>query len=331
LVGDKTLSVVASRITSLEGETMLSVKRVLGLAVAAVAGVACSSHAAPIDFGGYTGPITLKFSNFDVGSQYIVAPGTPANTVLASNETAADLLPHVPPLGANPDEDSWGIARVSTITKGTTGNGDTLYSRSSNSTEIDALFWGGDDVYVATGNGDSQFIHSNGLHIAFFLNPTGTFPADGAGNPTSSPATRINLDPNAPIFAGVTSGTPWLTMNSVAGFDPTFPTDQFFTQFSPSGALAGGLASQGGLFAELGAAGDYGTGSANNTLVGSVPGPDVRIQFTGVLDTTPTGWLIDSNDPAVATAIVPEPTSIALIGALSAIGASFRPSRRRAK
>ena len=65
------------------------------------------------------GAITIKYSNFDMGTVYNVAPGSYGTSNPATGQTALNALPQTPATASFGGEDSWGIAVVASIEDGT--------------------------------------------------------------------------------------------------------------------------------------------------------------------------------------------------------------------
>lgn len=302
----------------------------------------------------YTGPVTMKFRNWDTGTLYAVPDGT---TVGEGNMDALPVVPGFPPnsFGA---EDSWGVVQLTEIWG---AQNQLLWSGAIPGTpEITGLFWGERDTYLSqttTVQGISQDIHGVGFKIAFWEdanrdlgNPPGTY--GGSGNTGTARRTAET------VFEGASEGNLLWTGNSVPGFDPNFPNDEFFTTFSPSGAIFNGLNAFGGMYIDLGTVysdgadgqpgvagvdddgingiddiGERGfAGSDDVAMLGSGNGlfdtsqpVDWRIAFTGKPDGTGQ-FLVLSDDP-IDTAIVPEP--ITMFGMLLGVGGVARYVRRR--
>jgi hypothetical protein len=287
--------------------------------VAAVAGIlATGTTASAAILMGYNGPVTIKLSNYDTGTQYHIT-----QDATYVGETVLDSLLQTPSPGALAGEDAWTIMVVQQILAGQDGSGAILYERGSASTEITAIIWGTRDTYLKVTNAGTalevQDIHSVGLHAAFFEDLAKNYSG------TAGPSARDNSDPNKPWYPTVTDGTPLWTMNSAPGFNSLFPSDEFFTTYSPSGNLLGGLAAAGGFYADFGAVPGYGTGPDNGQWASPANQPDLSVQFTGRLGSF--NWLVNSEDPVLGT-MVPEPGSAMIMAGLGLLGLARRRARR---
>ena len=321
--------------------------------------LALSTQAGAITFlQPYQGPVTMKFIDWDVGTLYGIAD--PANPV--QGEANLDALnPQWPPPNSFCAEDMWGAAQLTTI-RGQ--NNELLWSAAIPGTpEITGLFFGERDTYFdqsTTGGNITQYIHGQGVRIAFWEdanndlgNPPGTYPGGNTGTARRTAEA---------VFEGATEGTLLWTLNSGPGWDVTYPNDEFFTTYSPSGGiLPGGFNALGGMMAdvgtiytcgpdgapgqvnvdddldgitdnlsELGFAGsdDVPMTGTNNWLFCGTPDDGVadwRIGFTGKPDSS-LEFMVISDDP-IDTCVVPEPVTMA--GLLLGIGCLGRYVRRR--
>jgi hypothetical protein len=303
----------------------------------------------------YAGPVTMKFRNWDTGTLYNIPDG-PATV----GEAAMDALPIVPGFPPNSfgSEDSWGVVQLTEIYG---DQNQLLWSAAIPGTpEITGLFWGERDTYISqttSVQGISQDIHGVGFKIAFWEDAN-----KDLGNPPGQYVSSANVGTDRRIaeelFEGATEGNLLWTGNSVPGFDPNFPNDEFFTTFSPSGAIFFGLNAFGGMYIDLGtvytdgADGEPGVagfdddgingvddigergfaGSDDVAMLGSgnqlfdTSGPvDWRIAFTGKPDGTGE-FLVLSDDP-IDTTIIPEP--ITMLGMLLGMGGVARYVRKR--
>ena len=257
---------------------------------------------AAIDLGGYTGAVSMKFTNWDAGVLYQVADG------LYVGEATLDGLAQTPPSQAF-GRDSWGVARLDSIT-GVDGTGQEidLWNRFEATSEITALFWGERDTYLnqTTVSGDTiQVIRGVGMKIAFWEDPN-----KDLGTPTTAGGTLRRTAEG--VFTGATEGTLLWTLNSVPGY-VAGSNDEFFTTFFPD--ATGRPNADGGLWANVGTVtldgGGTLTGTMNDMFAHTAGEADWRIKFTG--DPSSGGFQVLSNDSVFAT-IVPEPATMGLLG-----------------
>ena len=294
--------------------------RIARWAVTVAVVLALAVPAGAVSLGGYAGPIKMKFSDLDTGTLYGAGDGT------WTGEATLDGLAQTPPPNRFGIEDTWGISRLTVIEDGV---GNTLWDRNTSSSEIVSIFWGERDTYLqqtTTSGNVVQDIHGVGMKIAFWeVNPA-NIALPGAFTTANRTAEDVVTGLN-------TGGTLLWTLNSVAGFDANFPTDEFFGQYSPTGSVFGPFNAQGGMLADLGTVTLFGggtlTGTQNDMFVPTPVGvADWRIVFTGVVpNAANTGFLVLSDDPILATTVVPEP--LTMIGMLMGAGTVVRYVRKR--
>lgn len=261
--------------------------------------VVAGTAGADVIIGGQTipnGPLVMKYVNYDVGALYTVGNG------LYVGDANLNALPQTAPTGGRAGEDSWAIFRVESISNA--NQTVTYYNRYTAAAEITGIVWGEKDTYLnQTGAGSSltQDIHGVGMHVAFFVDSSKNF------DPTLGPSARA-ADGSYPT---VTDGQLIWTFNSVAGWDVSFPGDEFFTTFRPNAGV-GDTSANGGMFAGLGSVPLFGTGAWNGDLDpnGVASGVAARLDFTGAVGSD--GWMVNSNDPVRLT-LVPEPGTMAVL------------------
>lgn len=317
------------------------------LALAGTAALfAGTSQAASLNFGGYYGPIFIKYSNFDVGRIYAQAPGTTTATaplvdLLPQTDAASPFAP-VAGGGLNPvtgstnaAEDTWGIAKVSEIHAGTDGFAPLIYQAGNpgfqGNTQITVIYFGGNDIQVTTdATGTKQSTAVNNIQLGFFASDV-TNPLDGV-NLSAAPTAAARG--NGPIsYPGITDGTLIFSFRGVAGSFADNPlaeqesnVDLVVLNNPPTGATVG----TGSLFLDKSAI-DFGSGPVTGTengFIGSNVGPDASVQFTTRQGTR--DWTVTSDDPALAT-VVPTPSSMAMGGMLMLGGLLMRSVRRSRK
>lgn len=275
----------------------------------------------------YTGPVTIKMFNYDMGTvytNYVLGTtygysGVRTNIGYQAGVTALDAQTFLQATGArtipggygNTLEDSWGIARVTGIY---TPDNYAVWTPAVKSNEITAMFWGQQDFWLRQAGIDVQAIDGVGMHVDFYEDPAMNY------TPTNGALWRAGLSG----YTNTTDGTLILRTSTVAGFIHGAGAD-------------GGLATEvESLFNETA---DTGTGDAYLSVYDSttrdynqfngnmfvdllgVTNADIKLEFT----TSPTTvgpvnakWLVSSQDP-LTTAAVPEPMQIALLVAGGAV------------
>lgn len=291
-----------------------------------------SGHAIGEIFTG--GGFRINLQNFDMGSTYPSGAvgsavgfgegGTAAN--LAAGITALNTIQTAPPTGRVGVEDTWGIARIVTITDLA---GAVIWSETGKNAQITSMFYGEQDFYVQQLANGFQHINGTDLNVDFYfqskLDPTYT-----AYNPLLGSAGRIDAD----SYTTVTDGTLFLQTQSTGGF------------IHGPGTL-GGLATE---FLSVYNATSGGTGQAYLSVVGGTDaaqfntngfvspfGTGNTADLYAAFTTTPTDvgdWLVASNDPITGSmggTNVPDSGSTLLMlgGALVCLG--LRQSRKSRK
>ena len=290
-----------------------------------------SGHAIGEVFTG--GGFRINLQNFDMGTTYATLGaagsaagfgqnGTGTQTVAGGISTLNSLAGQTAPTGAVGAEDSWGIARIITITDSV---GSVIWSEPAKNAQITMMFYGLQDFYIQQEANGIQTIDGVGLQADFYIQGK-----NEAGytqyNPLLGAGGRTALD----AYSTVTDGTKFLTTSSVAGFIHNAGAyGGLATQFeSKFNITAGGdgqtyLTVTGGTdqaqFNTNGFVSPFGTGAT----------ADLFAQFT----TAPTdvaNWLVRSNDPIVGTVAVPDGGStISLLGAaLALLGVCARRRNR---
>lgn len=288
----------------------------------------------------FAGQFRINLQDFDMGSLYptLGAPGTAAgygangtgaqtvaggistlNGIQSVGATGAQSQPTTlngvnQPASAGP-EDSWGIARIISITD---LSGGVVWSESGKNQQLTVVFYGEKDFYVNQLANGFQEYDGVGLHADLYLQNK-TDAAYTAYNPFLGSAGRTG----PATYATATDGMKILSTVSTGGF------------LHAAGTL-GGLATE---FASVFNATSGGTGQTylsvtggtqaamfNTDLYGSpyLPGvtADLFAQFTTVPNTSTGDWLVRSNDPVTgAFTPVPEASTygLAAVAALTGI------------
>jgi len=302
----------------------------------------------------FKGSFKINLINFDNGSLYQNL-GTPGNAAgYGANGTGTQTIPGgistldgvqaagstgaysqptvingVAQPASNSAEDSWGIARIQTITD---QFGSIVWSEGGKNAQLTIMFYGEKDFYVNQLAGGFQEIDGVGMHVDLYYQSK----TDGAYtqyNPLLGSSNRTGAN----SYNTVTDGELILSAVSTGGF------------IHDAGTL-GGLATE---FASNFNASSGGTGQMFMNVTGGSMGyafdqngfdspfvagksADLFGQFTTQVNGAPTvtfDWLGSSNDPVKGGfQPVPEPSTYGLAGAalLSGMVALRRRSQKRA-
>jgi hypothetical protein len=275
----------------------------------------------------FSGPFRINLQNFDMGSLYpdLGAPGTArgygANGTgtqsVAGGISTLNGLQTSGATGAVANEDTWGIARIISITDLA---GSVVWSETVKNAQLTVMFYGEQDFYVNQLANGFQEINGVGLHVDMYYQSK-TAPGYTQYNPLPGSAGRLT----ASQYATVTDGEMILSTLSTGGF------------IHNAGTL-GGLATE---FSSVFNATSGGTGQVYLNVTGGtqasmfnhdyftspyVPGAtaDLFAQFTTTINDPAVGdWLVRSNDPVTGNFFtpIPEPSTYGLIAAGALLGA----------
>jgi len=325
---------------------------ILAAAALAVPLMSASAHAASIGvddlFGGLRGHITFTYSNLDSGTSYFgsVAPPAGGTTgVIDLTQPANSGLNNLSAPGAVGNEDTWAVARVSSIqvngvtvwAAGTFNNpGNSFTGRAAG--EITAFVYGEHDTAIRLtdeGGGNTQLeAIGGGLQLALYYDDTPDY-YNGLLQP--GPGQRTGFT----TFTNVTDGQLILTGRSTPGLASPVnggPAPEFVstTLINSSGQVASG---HGGAYGNW-TANDSGVGAFNNAFfqdtsppfASDTPAHQFELRFdTSPQPALPTGWTASSNDPLITAlpAGVPLPSSASAGAFLCALAAVAKFGRRR--
>jgi len=283
------------------------------LATMVTLGGAGSALADPISLMGYTGPLTIKFTNYESFS------GLGDNGALQVGTT------------------NFGVFEITSINAGNGGTlpaGTPLWSPGGSNGFLVGTF---DNITISgiIPNGGGFQTQNTGGNFAIYQ--TAALPDFTLGTSAFTVGGCANA---AGCYTGISSGTDVVNYNLTPGADNVNPADTLFASLTGLTSPATGSASAFGVIDGGSDAAQFGTGgfttddatradlSFHDTFC-----PNVTANPTGNCSGTPTGvgnWAEISNDPVRLLAI-PEPTSLALIGAgLLGMGAMRRRLRRKA-
>ena len=312
--------------------------------IVAAVGVLASSAVAVTFRQSYTGPVTLKFNSFDMGTVYAV-PGGLVDGIAAVNAAPQGVYPAAnghyydtnglrdDAVGYDPvhREDGWGVLTLSQIYKSGFSASDPagwLWLAGDGGKEITVLFNRlVDNAIAPSGSAGGELIQSQNARFMMYENPVGTF------DPTLGSSGRTAMD----AYTGVTGGTLILegdvqpNVGAIAG--STGP-DEFEASFKPDASLTTGS----GTFASYieldpttaAAQRDY---SQFNTDSISAWDYDFSVNGTtipndGSLAPVVADWTVLNEDPFRGR-VIPEPLTMFSIGLASfAVGGYIRRRRQ---
>lgn len=282
----------------------------------------------------YSGAIRINLQDFDMGTLYPALGatgngagygqnGTGTQTV-AGGETTLNGIQTAAATGAIGSEDSWGIARIITITDLA---GNVVWSEPVKHAQLTVMFYGEQDFYVNQLANGFQEVDGSGMHVDLYLQNY-TDPLYTAYNPSAGSAGRTG----ASGYTTVTDGQLVLSTVSTADFIHPAGTlgglatefDSVFNQTS-GGSGQAYLSVTGGTYAK-----QFDQNYFSSPYVAGVTA-DLFAQFTTVVNSSTGNWLVSSNDPVTGDFVaVPEPSTYGLLGAafLSGIIALRRRSQK---
>jgi hypothetical protein len=255
-----------------------------------------SGHAIGEAFTG--GGFRINLQNFDMGTVYpTVAEGTTvgfgagggAGSVGAGITALNGIAGQTAPTGAVAPEDSWGIARIITITDLA---GSVIWSETNKNAEITMMFYGVQDFYMQQVENGFQHINGVDLQADFYFQDKNDV-GYTQYNPLLGSGGRTGQD----SYTTVTDGTQFLTTESVAGF--IHGPNEFggvATEFLSNFHLTAG--GNGQVYLQVTGGTDAAQFESNGFA--SPHGAGTTADLFAVFTTTPTSvsdWLVASNDP----------------------------------
>jgi hypothetical protein len=262
--------------------------------------------------------------------------GSPGAGVAGGEASLNALAGQRPPISGVPNEDSWGIIKITDIQSiGSDGVLHSVYNHLVSPYELTAMFWGVHDFYlnqVSAGSGlpgGGQIIDGTGLRVDIYSDLTKDF------DQTGGPGARGSVS----TYPTVTDGTLELSLLSTPGFinaNGTFggSATEFESNTSNVGYAAlnviGGSASTRPQFDTngIGFSGTSGTGFTPGLVTSAA---DIWFSFTSTPGTN--GWDINSNDPMLANiSAIPDGGSsvLMMIAGLACLGAAHLRRKQKA-
>lgn len=334
---------------------MLAALACVGFAPAARAQVTMSYEE---NFGTHTvgevfsGPFRINLQDFDMGTLYptsMGAPGTAAGygaggtgtQTVAGGIATLDGTQSLGTTGALPVqttvngvaqgagttglEDSWGIARIISITD---LSGGLVWSEAGKNAQLTVMFYGEKDFYINQLANGFQEIDGVGLNVDLFYQSKAAI-GYTASNPFPGSADR----PGVNGYATATDGNLILSAVSTGGFIHDAGTlGGLTTEFSSVYNQSSGGTGQ--TYLSVTGGSDADQFNQNYFMSPYVDGvtADLFAQFTTVPNMDTGDWLVRSNDPVTGAFVpVPEPSTDGLAGAalLSGVIALRRRFQKR--
>jgi len=302
----------------------------------------------------FSGPFRINLQNWDNGALYPNLGPTGTGMGYGQNGTGTQTVPGgiatldanqlvgatgaysqptvingVAQPASNSNEDSWGIARIVTITD---LFGAVVWSESVKNAQLTIMFYGEKDFYVNQLANGFQEIDGVGMHVDMYYQAktdpgyTQYDPLGGSGNRTG--ASTYNTVTDGTLILSAVSTSDFIHDTGVLGGRATEFASNFNSTSGGTGqmymSVTGGT--MGYAFDQNGFVSPFGTGRT----------ADLFGQFTTTVNGFPTvtfDWLGRSNDPVTGGfQPVPEPSTYGLAGAalLSGMVALRRRSQKRA-
>ena len=248
------------------------------------------------------GDLAFKYVNRDMGTIYDFTNGT---TYSDTGDPMDDLDINNPDniasqaLGAATingiEEDTWGIANVTTLDVGDDGSGE-WFPGVSNGKYLTIMFWGGYDIETSV-DGDIQRTFSVNVHMDIYE-------SDAAPDLTLGSSGRTGDT----TYTGITDGNLVLSLESTGGFFADNLFGEFLSNFNLT-ATNGDVAGDGQAYFSV-TGGAWAANFDTDTYVNGAAGTaDVYVRFTTDINdpvSASDDWLVTSDDPARAY-VVPLP------------------------
>ena len=305
----------------------------------------------------YNGPVTLKFTSWDMGVVYTPPAGLIDTTANVNAYEVANGLVYPAAAGglyydtfgvasnnANYNvamrEDGWGILAVTEIYKSGTDSTDPaniLWMPNDGGKELTMLFYGMVDNAVAPNGAGGVYIQSQGVRFDLYENPFGSFTA--ATGQLQGSAGRIGFNQyNGITNAGGVLSLEGVTMAGIGKITGSTGPDEFLASFAPN--VVGGVVQPTGsgtfgALLELNAATallqrDYDQFNTDGMPLGAdltangttVPNDGTATENHQVI----ADWTVLNEDPFRGN-VIPEPATMVLV-ALGGLGVLFGRKRK---
>lgn len=214
-------------------------------------------------------------------------------------------------------EDTWGVFQIKSIVGSVSG---TVFDSTTTADQIVGMFYGFDDIYISDNLDGSAAVKSQFGAMELWKN-SGDFDAAILAGSTGRTA--------ANAYTGITSGTQLLstTAHGRLAWDPvsqTFVTYTYKSDFDFTAPYGG----RGDIYFDVNpSVGMWGVLLDTDGFdVGTATDADIQISFSAQSSGVQSDWVVYGNGQGNANAVIPEPTSMILMG-IGLAGAALR--RRR--
>lgn len=296
----------------------------------AAVGIACgamatSAHALTFAYGPYSGPVTFDLTyGYEAGTVGYDPTGVAVGDYVCSTVGTCDSNAALSAPGGIGSEDSWGVFRIKSIG---VPFSDDLYTSAATGQQLLGIFYGNTDqkVLYTSQNGSTAGFTAFGvggkIRIYEFasnpITPVDGFPADGPGNRNGLTDYYLNDNPQPDVL--LSTGSLWLEMTMMPGFNSVDPTASFVSDFT-SDLTGNALAATTYMDITGGSAASLfqkDTISVYNQTTDQVYTYDARLTIENCSAATPcptATWTVRASGTGDTSMTIPEPGSMALAG-----------------